>query len=98
MEFNKIKGVPSLKAQEESKNEFIKSAEKKTTTDKKTHNSFPWNEPHVRNDIKKAFTVHLPEEYVLKLQYIKKLTNKSQQKVAREAICQEIDKILTDLI
>ena len=99
MEFNKIKAVPSLKSQKQSKAEFIKSAEKAPNiTHNKKPDVLPWNLPHIRNDIKRAFTVHLPEEYVIKLQYIKKLTNKSQQRIVREAVCKEVDEIIKDLI
>ena len=46
--------------------------------------SLPWKQKHVRADVKKAFTVQIPEEYVLKLQYIKEQTNQSQQKILQD--------------
>jgi hypothetical protein len=64
----------------------------------KIENNFPWLDPLVRKDLQKVFTAKLSEEYILKIKYISDRTNKSQQKIVREILCEEIDKIINDLI
>ncbi len=59
---------------------------------------YPWNNPSIREDVQKVFTVKLPEEYILKIKFISDKTNKSQQKIVREIVCHEIDKIIEGLI
>lgn len=97
MQINKISSHPPSK---KSIEEFIMEA-----SDKKANTAinrpvqrvevFPWENPMVRSDIHKVFTVKLPEEYILKIKYFSEKTNKSQQKIIREIICREIDKLLT---
>ncbi len=57
-----------------------------------------WLDPLVRKDLQKVFTAKLSEEYILKIKYISDRTNKSQQKIVREILCEEIDKIINGLI
>lgn len=94
---NKLSATPPSITEVESVREtFIKAAEvsisKPTQPDK-----YPWEDEKVREDIRKAFTVTLPEAYILKLKYISEQTNKSQQKIARESLCAAIDKLLLEL-
>jgi hypothetical protein len=98
MQFNKISSHPPSKKSLES---FISEAgerkrEQNSTKQQKTENCYPWNDPMVRADIQKVFTVKLPEEYILKIKFLSEKTNKSQQKIIREIICQEIDKLLLE--
>lgn len=61
--------------------------------------TFPWEEPQVREDVKKTFTLRLSEPDLLKLQFIQKKTNKSMHKFCLEhlipAIEAEINKLKT---
>lgn len=57
----------------------------------------PWQRESVREDVKKVFSVQLPEKYILKLKYISDKTNLSQQRLAREALCKEIDNLLKEI-
>lgn len=95
MEYNKITSRPPL-PQKENLQSFLEEANKPVVYTKSK--DVPWKAPHIRADVKKAFTVHLPEEYVVKLQYIKEKTNQSQQKTARDAICVAVDQIIKELI
>jgi hypothetical protein len=98
MQVNKITSHPPSKQPVE---EFILGAEKRKTSENnkiKIENNFPWLDPLVRKDLQKVFTAKLSEEYILKIKYISDRTNKSQQKIVREILCEEIDKIINDLI
>ena len=99
MQNNKISAHPPSKR---SLEDFILEAgEKKKDygTNKlpqKDEKDYPWLDPMVRPDIQKVFTVKLPEEYILKIKFISDQTNKSQQKIIRELICAEIDKLISE--
>lgn len=83
---------PSRKSMEE----FILEAEnkKKDHTKNSHHEKLPWEDDLIREDVQKVFTVKLPEKFILKIKYISERTNKSQQKIVREILCREIDKLL----
>ena len=59
-----------------------------------------WEEPWVREDVKKGFTVQLPEPTLLKLRWIAAHTPLSMhrfcQQVLRKAIDREIEQLLRD--
>lgn len=77
MAYNKISSKPPRK-EDLDRDKFIKAA----TQIPVSHNNLeelPWNSSKYRDDIKKAFTVALPEKYIIKLQFIKEYTNRSQQ-------------------
>ncbi|RZI45145.1 hypothetical protein EDM53_05790 [Rickettsiales endosymbiont of Peranema trichophorum] len=102
MEHNKITSKPPSKEILE-RDAFIKAAnqlpkERVASDSIITNGALPWNLEYCRDDVKKAFTVSLPEKYIIKLQYIKEVTNQSQQKIARNAICEAVDKIISDLL
>jgi hypothetical protein len=97
MQANKISSHPPSKKPVE---EFILGAEKRKiseTNKVKIEDDFPWLDPVVRKDLQKVFTAKLSEEYILKIKYISDRTNKSQQKIVREILCEEIDKIIEKL-
>jgi len=99
MQNNKLSSRPPAKKPIE---EFILAAEhKKRDHDyhkPKEEEMYPWKNPSIREDVQKVFTVKLPEEYILKIKFISDKTNKSQQKIIREILCHEIDKIIEGLI
>ena len=97
MQANKISSHPPSKKPVE---EFILGAEKRKISEAnkvKIEDDFPWLDPVVRKDLQKVFTAKLSEEYILKIKYISDRTNKSQQKIVREILCEEIDKIIEKL-
>ena len=100
MQDNKITSHPPKKSTVEME-EFILGAEKKGTKDdkyKQKIKKFPWEDSSVRDDVTKAFTAQLPEEYILKIKFLSDYTNKSQQKIVREIICQQVDKLLANFL
>lgn len=54
-------------------------------------NDLPWQNAAVRADVIKSVNLRLPEDYILKLQYISQQTHKSQQALIREALLPYID-------
>ena len=98
MQNNKISSHPPKKrtvqdfiAEAESR---VRSQEYKEPVEKI---SYPWEDDSVRPDIKKAFTLQLPEEYILKIKYISEKTGKPQQKLIREIVTSSVDEMLKDL-
>jgi|GEM_PF-2589111 hypothetical protein len=62
--------------------------------------TLPWNAPHIRPDVKKLFSLRLPEPEMLKLQFIHKKTGKSMHQFCMDAVLpaieQEIRRLLTE--
>ena len=94
MEANKISSRPPAKKPVE---EFILGAEKRHSPTNRIETNLPWLDPSVRKDLQKVFTAKMSEEYILKIKYISDKTNKSQQKIVREILCTEIDRIIERL-
>ena len=91
MQNNKITSRPPTK---KSLQDFILEAEKKDDYQEEKvsiSKCYPWEDERVREDVQKVFTVKLPEAYILKIKYISTMTNKSQQKIVREIICNGLD-------
>ena len=97
MQSNKISARPPAKKPIE---EFILAAESKGNVHRQSlaNTYLPWQENGVRKDVQKVFTAKLSEEYLMKIKFISDKTNKSQQKIIREIIYQEIDKLIDRLI
>lgn len=58
---------------------------------------YPWEKPGVREDVKKAVNLLLPEPILLKLRFISKNTLESQQKFLRRIIEPAIEKEIKKL-
>lgn len=58
---------------------------------------YPWEAPHVRDDVIKSVNLRLPEPYILKLKYLSEQTNISQQRLIREILCPAVDQRITEL-
>jgi hypothetical protein len=58
----------------------------------------PWNSDHVRQDVIKSINLRLPEDYILKLQFISQKTYKSQQMLVREALLPFIDEEINRIL
>ena len=101
MKNDKISSHPPYK---KSIDEFINEASGSNRRDDNLSNktpkfaSYPWNDPIIRSDVHKVFTVKLPEELILKIKFISEQTNKSQQKIVREILIEEINKSINHLI
>lgn len=84
--------VPPTK-QQPSAEDFIKQANAPTQTDEQ----YPWEAPHVREDVIKAVNLRLSEPYLLKLQYLSEKTRKSQQELIRECLLPWLDEQIAQL-
>jgi hypothetical protein len=95
MKNNKISSYPPVMR---TAKDFILDAEKDSATNTSDKNScYPWMESGVRHDVQKVFSVKLLEEYIIKIRFISEVTNKSQQKIVRDIIKSEVDKILRSI-
>jgi len=97
MQNNKITSRPPVK---KSVQDFILEAERKVDNKEQVENTpkpYPWEDKQIREDVQKVFTVKLPEAYILKIKYISEITNKSQQKIVREIICENLDDFIKKL-
>ena len=105
---NKFSSVPPLKgkkADDEKYKEFILGAEPemidslrpiiKSVDNLIEEESFPWEDPKVRDDVFKPFNLRLPEEYYLKLDYLSKIKKESKQRICLDILLSEIDRKLT---
>ncbi len=74
--------------------DFIARAEEppRSETKKEAKSLFPWEQPNVRPDVKKAFILRLPEPLMLKLQFIHEKTEKSMHKFCMEILEPAIEK------
>lgn len=72
-----------------------RNAPRRTTT--KASKVLPWEEPYVRDDVKKLLSVRLSEPMMLKLQYVSKQTGTSMNQFSVDAISQAIEAALANL-
>lgn len=75
--------------------DFISAAEKSGGSNNFQRRNSPWT--NARGDVQKAFTVKLSEEYLMKIKFLSESTNKSQQKIVREAISERVDEWLKEV-
>ena len=78
---------------------FISGAEDKTAksaiVDKAE--SYPWEDPGVREDVTKVYNLRLPEPYLLKLKYIAENTPDSRHKFCLNVLQDAIDAKIEEL-
>ncbi|MGZ8942796.1 MAG: hypothetical protein ACXW00_08525 [Methylobacter sp.] len=78
---------------------FITGADKKSTIPaNQPAESYPWEDPGVRDDVMKLFNLRMPEPYLLKLKYIAEHTPDSMQKFCWHAMQEAIDAKIEELI
>jgi len=85
----------TLTPPKQSAEDFIRNAnavpEPIQTLEQTQAESYPWDDPRVREDVIKSVNLRLSEPYILKLQYLSEKTNKSQQELIREALLPYLD-------
>jgi hypothetical protein len=59
--------------------------------------TYPWQEPGVRDDVTKPFNLRLPEPYLLKLRYIGEHTPHSMQQFCLSILQDAIDSKIKEL-
>jgi hypothetical protein len=97
---NKLSARPNARSLTEQKAmDFIEAAGEINTQSKSLHKSkLPWLDPAIRSDLCKVFTLKISEDYIEKIKYISAKTNKSQQKIIREIVSEEVDRIIVTLM
>ena len=55
---------------------------------------YPWLDPRVREDVIKPILLRLKEPIALKLEYLSKITNKSQQAILLEIVIPGIEEMV----
>lgn len=61
----------------------------------RTHREeFPWELPHVREDLKKVFNIRLSEKDFIKLEYLARLKKESMHKICTDILIPQINKML----
>jgi hypothetical protein len=55
---------------------------------------FPWEQPHVRDDLKKTFNIRLSEKDFIKLEYLARLKKESMHKICMDILMPQINKML----
>jgi hypothetical protein len=58
---------------------------------------YPWQEPHIREDVKKNLPIRLPEPLYMKLKYIAEHTPYSMNSFILERLTEEIEEEITRL-
>lgn len=99
---NKLLSKPPTKKSEQDLaklDSFINAAK---TSDKNSEKVsaevFPWENPSIREDVKKQFILRLPEPHFLKLKFISEKTGKSMHKILIESLIPTIDEELRNII
>lgn len=96
---NKLSARPNLRSLTDQKAiDFIEAAGEIKVHQKPLQElNLPWLDPAIRSDICKVFTLKISEDYIEKIKYISTRTNKSQQKIVREMVSKEVDKMIAEL-
>ena len=76
---------------------FISAAGNVKPTVSRGGESYPWELPEVREDVIKSVNLRLSEPYIIKLQYLSKLTRKSQQVIIRDLLLPGIDAAIEEI-
>lgn len=74
--------------------EFVQGAEQnptgdapsRTDEDASAEDLYPWEEPQVRENLKKNYPLRLPEPLYLKLKYVSEVTGRSMNDLCNEAV------------
>lgn len=88
---------PEARALEE-KEEHLPERRRQRRTAPQAPKVYPWEEPHVREDVNQAFSIRLPEPLYLKLKYISEQTGRSMnhmlKTLAEEMVEERLDEVL----
>lgn len=99
---NKLISKPPARKSEQDQtmlDNFINSAKTSDKNSKEmSKGNFPWENPSIREDVKKQFILRLPEPYFLKLKFISEKTGKSMHKILVESLIPIIEDELNNII
>ncbi len=82
-----LRSTPAIK-RDEDLDKFAAGAGKPSSKKQKV---YPWEEPHVREDVKKSLPLRLSEPLYLKLKYIAENTPYSMNSFILERLTEEIE-------
>lgn len=90
--------VPEAEAEEKdaTTQEPLKRQAKPKQQNKKR--VYPWQEPHIREDVNQAFSIRLPEPLYLKLKYISDQTGRSMNHMLKTLAEEMVDETLDDVL
>jgi len=60
--------------------------------------TYPWEEPHVREDVKQTYPLRLPEPLHLKLKFLSEKTGKSMNELCNEAVRGMVEERLDEIL
>lgn len=89
-----LRSTPSIK-KTPSLDQFAAAAGSRK---KETDEVYPWEEPHIRDDVKKNLPLRLPEPLYMKLKYIADHTPYSMNSFILEKLTEEIEAEITSLL
>lgn len=89
-----LRSTPARKKDTDLDN-FAAGAGKYSSTKEKV---YPWEEPHIREDVKKNLPLRIPEPLYMKLKYIADHTPYSMNSFILERLTEEIEQEIARLI
>jgi hypothetical protein len=96
--------------QEQAADEFISGAsepppstssssdQQETDSPPEEKSTYPWNEPHVREDVKQTYPLRLPEPLHLKLKFLSEKSGKSMNEICNEAVRDLVEERIDELL
>ena len=60
--------------------------------------TYPWEESHVREDVKQTYPLRLPEPLHLKLKFLSEKTGKSMNELCNEAVREMVEERLDEIL
>lgn len=89
-----LRSTPSIK-KSPSLDQFAAAAGTRKT---EKNEVYPWEDPHIREDVKKNLPIRLPEPLYMKLKYIADHTPYSMNSFILEKLEQEIEEEIVSLL
>lgn len=77
--------------------DFISGADR-TPGDEDDGGRMPWEESHVREDVRQNYPLRLPEPLYLKLKYVSRQTGMSMNELCNRAVEEIVDRKLSELM
>ncbi len=85
-------------AQEMSRQQMEPRRNKEKPKQQKKKKVYPWQEPHIREDVNQAFSIRLPEPLYLKLKYISDQTGRSMNHMLKTLAEEMVEETLDDVL
>lgn len=94
-----LKPNPPILSQEKDLLDFIGEANDPQKSGTASHSTqkrenFPWENPRVREDLRKTFNLRFSEKDYVKLEYLSRLKKESMHKICLDVLIPHINKML----